>query len=40
MSQGGSEREGDPESEVASRLRALSTEPDEGLKLMTCEIMT
>ena len=40
MSGGGAEREGDPESEAGSRLRAVSTEPDAGLKLMSCEIMT
>ena len=36
----GSEREGDTESEAGSRLWAVSTEPDMGLKLMDCEIMT
>ena len=36
----GREREGDTESEVGSRLRAISTEPDAGLELMDCEIMT
>ena len=34
------EREGDPESEAGSRLRAVSTEPDVGLELMNHEIMT
>ena len=34
------EREGDTDSEAGSRLRAVSTEPDAGLKLMDCEIMT
>ena len=34
------EREGDTESEVGSRLQAVSTEPDVGLELMNCEIMT
>ena len=29
---GGVEREGDPESEAGSRLRAVSTEPDAGLE--------
>ena len=37
---GGAEREEDTESEVASRLSAVSTEPDAGLKLMDGEIMT
>ena len=40
MSMGGAEREGDPESEAGSRLQAVSTEPDAGLKPMKCEIMT
>ena len=31
MSRGGAEREGDPESEAGSRLRAVSTEPNMGL---------
>ena len=35
----GSEREGDTESEGGSRLRAVSTEPEEGFELMNCEIM-
>ena len=34
------EREGDTESEVASRLPAVSTESDVGLELMNREIMT
>ena len=34
------EREGGRESEAGSRLRAVSTEPDVGLELTTCEIMT
>ena len=34
------EREGDTESEASSRLSAVSTEPDAGLKLMSREIMT
>ena len=37
---GGSEREGDTESEAGSRLRAVSTEPDAGLELTDREIMT
>ena len=42
MNGGGAEREreGDTESEAGSRLRAVSTEPDAGLKLMHGEIMT
>ena len=34
------EREGDRESEAVSRLWAVSTELDEVLELMDCEIMT
>ena len=37
---GGARREGDTESKAGSRLRAVSTEPDAGLKLMDREIMT
>ena len=40
MSRGGAEREGDAESKAGPRLRAVSTEPDAGLKLVNCEIMT
>ena len=40
MSRGGAEREGDTESEAGSRLRAVSTEPDAGLEVTDCEIMT
>ena len=40
MSRGGAEREGDAESEAGSRLRAVSTEPDVGLKPTNHEIMT
>ena len=36
----GAERERDTESEAGSRLRAVSTESDAGLKLTECEIMT
>ena len=36
----GREREGDTESEAGSRLWAISTEPDAGLELTDCEIMT
>ena len=39
-SRGGSEREGDTESEAGSRLRAISTEPDAGLQLTDREIAT
>ena len=37
---GGAEREGDTDSEADSRIRAVSTEPDAGLELMSYEIMT
>ena len=40
MNRGGAEREGDTESETGSRLWAVSTEPDAGLKLTDHEIMT
>ena len=40
MSGGGEEREGDTESEAGSRLWAVSTDPDTGLKLTDQEIMT
>ena len=40
MSGGGAEREGDTESEASSRLQAVSTEPDAGLKPSNREIMT
>ena len=33
MNRGGAEREGDPESKAGSRLQAVSTEPNAGLKL-------
>ena len=33
-------REGDPESEAGSRLRAVGTEPDTGLELTDREIVT
>ena len=39
MNGGGSEREGDTESETGSRLRAVSTEPDAGLEPTDCKIM-
>ena len=34
------EREGDPEAEAGSGLRAVSTAPDAGLELVNLEIMT
>ena len=34
------EREGDTELKMGSRLHAVSTEPDGGLELTNCEIMT
>ena len=37
---GGAEREGNIESEAGSRLRAVSTEPDVGLKPTHREIIT
>ena len=37
---GGTEREGDTGSEAGSSLPAVSTEPDAGLELTSCEIMT
>ena len=37
---GGAEREGDTESETGSRFWAVNTEPDVGLELTDCEIMT
>ena len=40
MSRGRAEREGDTESEAGSRLQAVSTEPDAGLKPTNHEIMT
>ena len=36
----GAESEGNTESEAGSRLLAVSTEPDVGLELTNCEIMT
>ena len=35
-----SEREGDTEFEAGFRLRAVGTQPDVGLELTECEIMT
>ena len=40
MSRGGAEREGDTESKAGSRLWAVSIEPNVGLELRNCEIMT
>ena len=40
VSRGGAEREGATECEAGSRLRAVSTEPDAGLELTSCEIVT
>ena len=40
VSRGGIEREGDIESEADSRLQAVSTEPNVGLKHRSLEIMT
>ena len=40
MSRGGADRGGVTESEAGSRLWAVGTEPDAGLKLTDCEIMT
>ena len=40
MNGGGAERGGDTEPEAGSRLWAVSTEPDMGLELTDCEIMT
>ena len=40
VSRGGAEREGDAGSEAGSTLQAVSTEPDVGLELKNCEIIT
>ena len=40
MNGGGSEREGDTESEASSTLRAVSTEPDMGLEPTNPKVMT
>ena len=40
MSGGGAEREGDTESKAGSRLPAVSSEPNAGLKLTDGEIVT
>ena len=39
-SRGGTKREGDTESEAGSRIQAVSSEPNMGLKPMNCEIPT
>ena len=36
----GAERGEDTEAEAGSRLRVVSTEPDTGFELTSCEIMT
>ena len=36
----GGQREGDTESEAGSRFQAVGTEPDAGLELADCEIVT
>ena len=40
MSRGGAEREGVTESEAGSRLRAVGTQPDLGLKLTNRDFVT
>ena len=40
MNRGGSEKEGDTESETGSRLWVVSTEPNTGLEPTDHEIMT
>ena len=40
MSRRGTENEGDTECEAGSRLPAVSTEPDVGLELTNCKVMT
>ena len=40
MSMGGADRDGDTESKAGSRLQTVNTEPDMGLKLTNCGIMT
>ena len=39
-SRGGTEKEGDAEAKAGSRLQAVSTEPNAGLKPTNREIMT
>ena len=40
MNRGGVERGGDTEFKAGSRLSAVSTEPNTGLKPTNCEIVT
>ena len=40
MNGGGSEREGDTESETGSKLSAVSTEPNAGLEPINWEMMS
>ena len=40
VSRGVAEREGDTEYKAGSRLQAVNTEPDVGLELTNCEIIT
>ena len=40
MHRGGAERQGDTESEAGSTHQAAGTEPDVGLELVNCEIVT
>ena len=40
VSRKGAERAGDTESEAGARLPAVGTEPNAGLELPNCEIMT
>ena len=40
MSRGGADREEDTEFEAGSKLCSVSTEPDTGLELTNCEILT
>ena len=40
VSRRGAERDGDKESETGSSLRAVSTEPNMGPELKSCEITT
>ena len=40
MNGGGAKREGDTEPEAGSRLRAISPEPDAGLELTDCKILS
>ena len=40
VSRGGGRERGDREPETGSRLQDVSTEPDVGLELTNCDIMT